>query len=87
MSVLRAIVDKDNVILAKLSKSTSFKPGNEVFKIQVHPKDSFKTASIGTSVDAKLECALHDVLPENWAVFAWHPSDMHEFRGTSRTIA
>lgn len=47
---LRSKVDKDNVILAKCSKTTSFKPNNEVVKFQVHPTDPSKMASIGTSL-------------------------------------
>ena len=34
---LRSTVDRDDVILDKRPKSTSFKPANEIVKFQVHP--------------------------------------------------
>ena len=76
LSELWTTVDKNDVILAKRSKSTSFKPANEIIKFQVHPDDSSKTASIGTSLDAVLDAALRSFLQENWDIFAWHSSDM-----------
>ena len=45
--VLRSMMDKDDVTLDKRSKSTSFKPADEIVKFQVHPTDTTKTASIG----------------------------------------
>ena len=44
---LRSIVDRDDAILDKHPKSTSFKPADEIVKFQVHPTDPKKTASIG----------------------------------------
>ena len=40
-------VDRDDVVLDKRPKSTSFKPAEEIVKFQVHPTDPKKTASIG----------------------------------------
>ena len=62
LSELRATVDKDDVVLAKRSKSTSFKPADEIVKFQVHPEDPSKTASVGTRLDAMLDAALRDFL-------------------------
>ena len=47
LTTLRSIVDRDDVILSKRPKSTSFKPANEIVKFQVHPTDPNKTVSIG----------------------------------------
>ena len=47
LTALRSTVDRDDVILDKRSKSTSFKPADEIVKFQVHPTDPTKTASIG----------------------------------------
>ena len=47
LTMLRSTVDRDDVILDKRSKSTSFKPADEIVKFQVHPTDPTKTASIG----------------------------------------
>ena len=47
LTTLHSIVDKDDVILDKRPKSTSFKPANEIVKFQVHPTDPNKTAPIG----------------------------------------
>ena len=46
LTMLRSTVDRDDVILDKRSKSTSFKPADEIVKFQVHPMDPTKTASI-----------------------------------------
>ena len=46
LTTLHSTVDKDDVILDKRSKSTSFKPADEIVKFQVHPTDPTKTASI-----------------------------------------
>ena len=46
LTTLRSMVDRDDVILDKRSKSTSFKPADEIVKFQVHPTDPTKTASI-----------------------------------------
>ena len=47
LTALRSTVDRDDVILDKRSKSTSFKPADEIVKFKVHPTDTTKTASIG----------------------------------------
>ena len=47
LTALRSTVDRDDVILDKRSKSTSFKSADEIVKFQVHPTDPTKTASIG----------------------------------------
>ena len=76
LTTLRSTVDKDDVILDKRSKSTSFKPVGEIVKFQVHPMDPNKTASIGAQLDPAVDAALRTFLQENWDIFAWHPSDM-----------
>ena len=55
---LRATVDRDDVILDKRPKSTSFKPADEIVKFQVHPMDHSKTASIGTQLNPTIDSAL-----------------------------
>ena len=47
LTTLRSTVDKDDVILDKRPKSTSFKLAEEIVKFQVHLTDPNKTASIG----------------------------------------
>ena len=47
LTTLRSTVDRDDVILDKRPKSTSFKPADEIVKFQVHPTDPKKTGSIG----------------------------------------
>ena len=47
LSALRSTVNRDDVIFDKRSKSTSFKPADEIIKFQVHPTDPTKKASIG----------------------------------------
>ena len=42
LTTLRFTVDRDDVILDKRSKSTSFKPADEIVKFQVHPMDPTK---------------------------------------------
>jgi len=49
LTALRSMVYRDDIILDKCPKSTSFKPADEIVKFQVHPTDSKKTASIGRS--------------------------------------
>ena len=39
LTALRSTVDRDDVILDKRPKSTSFKPVEEIVKFQVHPTD------------------------------------------------
>ena len=76
LTTLRSTVDRDDVILNKRSKSTSFKPAEEIVKFQVHPTDPNKIASIGAQLDPVVDAALRTFLRENWDIFAWHPSDM-----------
>ena len=73
---MRSTVDRDDVILDKRSKSTSFKPADEIVKFQVHPTDPTKMASIGAQLKPDVDAALRDFLREHWDIFAWHPSDM-----------
>ena len=47
LTALRSTVNRDDVILDKRSKSTSFRPVDEIIKFQVHPTDPTKTVSIG----------------------------------------
>ena len=76
LTVLHSMVDRDDVILDKRPKSTSFKPADEIVKFQVHPMDPTKIASIGTQLNPTIDAALREFLRENWDIFAWHPSDM-----------
>ena len=76
LTTLRSTVDRDDVILDKRSKSTSFKPADEIVKFQVHPTDPTKTASIGAELNPAVDAALPEFLRENWDILAWHPSDM-----------
>ena len=69
-------MNRDDVVLDKRSKSTSFKPADEIVKFQVHPTDPMKTASIGTQLSPVVDAALRDFLRKNWDIFTWHPSDM-----------
>ena len=76
LSALRSMVNRDDVILDKRSKSTSFKPEDEIVKFQVHPTDPKKTASIEAQLNPDVDIAVREFLRENWDIFAWHPSDM-----------
>ena len=76
LTVLRSTVDRDDLILDKRSKSTSFKPADEIVKLQVHPTNPTKTASIGAQLNPTIDAALREFLRENWDIFTWHPSDM-----------
>ena len=58
LTALRSTVDRDDVILEKRPKSTSFKPAEEIVKFQVHPTDPNKTASIGAQLDLMVNVAL-----------------------------
>ena len=51
-------MDRDDVILGKRPKPTSFKPADEIVKFQVHPMDPTKTASIGTQLNPTIDAAL-----------------------------
>ena len=62
LTVLRSKVDRENVILDKRSKSTSFKPADEIVKFQVHPMDPTKTASIGVQLKPDVDAALREFL-------------------------
>ena len=73
LTTLRSTVDRDNVILDKRSKSTSFKPADGKVKFQVHPTDSTKTASIRAQLNPTIVAALRACLWENWDIFVWHP--------------
>lgn len=69
LSELLAKVDKDDVILAKCSKSTYFKPSDEVVKFQVRHKDLSKSDSIRTRLDATLEVVAHQSLCEAFETY------------------
>ena len=58
LTAQRSMVDRDNVILDKRPKSTSFKPAEEIVKFQVHPTDPKKTASIGAQLEPTVDTAL-----------------------------
>ena len=58
LTALRSTVDRDDVILDKRSKSTSFKSADEIVKFQVHPTDPTKTASIGAQLNPAVDAAL-----------------------------
>ena len=58
LTMLCSTVDRDNMILDKRSKSTSFKPTDEIVKFQVHPTDPTKTASIGAQLNPAVEAAV-----------------------------
>ena len=70
LTALRATVHRDDVILDKRSKSTPFKPADEIIKFQVHPTDPTKTASIGAQLNLDVDAALREFLLENWDIFA-----------------
>ena len=65
LTALRSTVDRDDVILDKHSKSTSFKPADEIVKFQVHLMDPKKTTSIGAQLDPMVDAALRAFLREN----------------------
>ena len=58
LTTLHTTVDRDDMILDKRPKSTSFKPVDEIVKFQVHPTDPKKTASIGTQLNPTVDTAL-----------------------------
>ena len=76
LTALRSTVDRDDVILDKRPKSTSFKPADEIVKFQIQLTDPNKTTAIGAQLDPMVDTALRAFLHENWDIFAWHPSDM-----------
>ena len=65
LTALRSTVDRDDVILDKRPKSTSFKPADEIVKFQVHPTDPTKTASIGAQLNPTTDAALREFLRDN----------------------
>ena len=67
LTTLQSIVDKDDVILDKRSKSTSFKPADEIVKFQVHPTDPNKTTSIEAQLNLDVDAALREFLRETGA--------------------
>ena len=58
LTTLHSMVDKDDVILDKRPKSTSFKPADEIVKFQVQPSDPKKTSSIGARLDPIVDTSL-----------------------------
>ena len=58
LMALHSTVDRDDIILDKRSKSTSFKPVDEIVKFQVHSTDPKKTASIGAQLDPMVDASL-----------------------------
>ena len=58
LSSLCSTVNRDDVILDKRSKSTSFKPADKIVKFQVHPMDPTKMASIGAQLNPDVDAAL-----------------------------
>ena len=65
LTALCSTMDRDDVILDKQSKSTSFKPADKIVKFQVHPTDSTKTASTGAQLNPTIDAALRAFLLEN----------------------
>ena len=47
LTTQRSIVDRDDVIVDKRSKSTSFKPADEIVKFQVYPTNLQKRPPLG----------------------------------------
>ena len=50
LTALRSTVNRDDVVLDKRSKSTSFKPADEIVKFQVHPTDPNPATTTSSSV-------------------------------------
>ena len=65
LMTLCSIVDRDDVILDKRSKSTSFKPADEIVKFQVHPMDPTKTPFSGAQLNPAVDATLGEFLREN----------------------
>ena len=70
LTALRSTVNRDNVILDKRSKSTPFKPADEIIKFQVHPTDPNKTASIGAQLNPDVDAALRESSYERTGTFS-----------------
>ena len=67
LTALHSTVDRDDVILDKRPKSTSFKPAEEMVKFQVHPTDPKKTASIGAQVNSTVEAGfISEIKHPDW---------------------
>lgn len=62
LTALHSTVDRDDVILDKRPRSTSFKPTDKIVKFQVHPADPSKTAAIGVQLDPTVDAALRAFL-------------------------
>ena len=77
LTTLRSIVDKDDVILDKRPKSTSFKPADEIVKFQVHPTDPNKIAAIGAQLDPTIDVVLRAFLRENCIPGPRRPSGVY----------
>ena len=75
LTALRSTVNRDDVILDKRSKSTSFKPADEIVKFQVHPTDTTKTASIGAQLKPDVDAALRENSCEKIGIFL--PGTLH----------
>ena len=58
LTALRSPVDRDDVILDKHPKSTSFKPAEEIIKFHVHPRDPKKITSIRAQLNSTVDAAL-----------------------------
>ena len=60
LTALRSMVDRDDVILDKRPKSTSFKPADEIIKFHVHLMDPKKTTSIEAQLDPTVDATLQE---------------------------
>ena len=65
LTALRSTVNRDDVILDKRSKSTSFKPADEIVKFQVHPTDPTKMSYIGAQLNPDVDATLREFLRKN----------------------
>ena len=63
LTMMHAIVDRDDVILDKRPKSTSFKPADEIVKFQVHPTDPTTIASIRTQLSPAMDARIGTFSP------------------------
>ena len=72
LTALCSTVDRNDMILDKRSKTTSFKPAEEIVKFQVHPTDPKKTSSIGAQLNPTVDAALRVFMRENWDILAEH---------------
>ena len=58
LTTLRSTVNRDDVILDKRPKSTSFKPAEGIVKFRLHPTDPKKTTSIGAQLDPAVDTSI-----------------------------